>query len=97
MEPRDITFKILVNEETNDMQFFLDDEPWKFVDPKHVKVGSMIWFDPNGLDRCGIVTNIRQGDFLYYDVGFPDNLNIEEIAMFQVYKAQTEQEIFTND
>jgi len=97
MEPRDITFKILVNEETNDMQFFLDDEPWKFVDPKHVKVGSMIWFDPNGLDRCGIVTNIRQGDFLYYDVGFADNLNIEEIAMFQVYKAQTEQEIFTND
>ena len=84
MEPRDITFKILVNEETNDMQFFLDDEPWKFVDPKHVKVGSMIWFDPNGLDRCGIVTNIRQGDFLYYDVGFADNLNIEEIAMFQV-------------
>ena len=97
MEPRDITFKILVNEETNDMQFFLDDEPWKFVDPKHVKVGSMIWFDPNGLERCGIVTNIRQGDFLYYDVGFADNLNIEEIAMFQVYKAQTEQEIFTND
>ena len=97
MEPRDITFKILVNEETNDMQFFLDDEPWKFVDPKHVKIGSMIWFDPNGLERCGIVTNIRQGDFLYYDVGFPDNLNIEEIAMFQVYKAQTEQEIFTND
>ena len=46
---------------------------------------------------CGIVTNIRQGDFLYYDVGFADNLNIEEIAMFQVYKAQTEQEIFTND
>ena len=97
MEPRDITFKILVNEETNDMQFFLDDEPWKFVDPKHVKVGSMIWFDPNGLERCGIVTNIRQGDFLYYDVGFADNLNIEEIAMFQVYRVQTEQEIFTND
>ena len=97
MDPRDITYKILVNEETNEMQFFLDDQPWNFVDPKHVQVGSMIWFDPNGLDRFGIVTNIRQGDFLYYDVGFADNLNIEEIAMFQVYKVQNKEEVITND
>lgn len=97
MDPKDITYKIMVDEETGKMEFFLDDQPWKFVDPQNVKVGSMVWFDPNGLERCGIVTNIRQGDFLYYDVGFANNLNIEEVAMFQVYKAQLGEETFTND
>ena len=86
MEPKDITYKIMVDEETGDKQYFLDDEPWTFIDPSLVKVGSLVWFDPNGLDRYGIVTNIREADFIYYDVGFADNLNIEEIAMFQVYK-----------
>lgn len=100
MDPRDITYKIMENEETGERQYFLDDEPWKFVNPQHVKIGSMIWFDPNGLERCGIVTNIREGDFIYYDVGMSvrsSDFNSEEVAMFQVYKAQTGEEIFTND
>ena len=100
MEPRDITYKILVNEETGERQYFLDDEPWKFVDPKHVQVGSMIWFDPNGLDRCGVVTNIREGDFIYYDVAMSvrtNDFNSEEIAMFQVFKVQNGEEIITNE
>jgi len=89
IEPRDITYKMNIDENTNEvLEYFLNDEPWKFVDPSEVKVGSQIWFDPNGLERNGIVTNIRKGDFLYYDVGYPDTLDIEEIAMFQVYKVQ---------
>jgi hypothetical protein len=88
MEPKDITYKILVDEETGDKQYFLDDEPWTFVDPSQVRVGSLVWFDPNGLNRFGIVTNIREADFIYYDVGFAENLNIEEVAMFQVYKVE---------
>jgi len=88
MEPKDITYKILVDEETGDKQYFLDDEPWTFVDPSQVRVGSLVWFDPNGLNRFGIVTNIREADFIYYDVGLAENLNIEEVAMFQVYKVE---------
>ena len=100
MDPKDITYKIMENEETGERQYFLDDEPWKFVDPKHVQVGSMIWFDPNGLDRCGVVIDIRQGDFTYYDVVMSvrtNDFNSEEIAMFQVFKVQNGEEIISNE
>ena len=86
MEPRDIVYKILVEEETGNKTYFLNDEPWTFVDPAHVKIGDIIYFDPNGLNRWGIVSSIREADFIYYDVVFPNTFPKEEIAMFQVYK-----------
>ena len=97
MEVKDLSYKVFINDDGSIDRYTLNDEPWEFVDPETVKIGDIIWFDPNGLDRYGIVTNIRQGDFLYYDVGFADNLNIEEIAMFQVYKVQNKEEVITND
>lgn len=98
MEIRDITYEILEDERTGERQYLLDKEPWRFIDPKHVQVGSIIWFDPNGLNRSGIVMNIREGDFIYYDVGNGSKFNnLEEIGMFQVYKVQNGEEIITND
>lgn len=91
-EVKDLTYTINVDEETGEKTYFLDDKPWEFVDPSQVKVGSMIWFDPNGLDRYGIVTNIRQGDFTYYDtydfINSPTGVKIEEVAAFQVYRVE---------
>ncbi len=86
MEAIDITYKILVNEETGERTYLLQDEPWTFVDPSNVKIGDIVYFDPNGLERNGIVANIRDEDFIYYDVYFGSNMEPEEIAMFQVYK-----------
>lgn len=88
MEPKDISYKILVNEETGERTYLLDDEPWTFVDPANVKIGDIVYFDPNGLGRNGIVANIREEDFIYYDVYFGSNMESEEIAMFQVYKVE---------
>ena len=86
-DPKDITYKINIHEDGK-REYFLDDKPWEFVDPSNVKIGDIIYFDPNGLDRYGIVANIREGDFIYYDVSRGDNMNLEEIAMFQVYKVE---------
>jgi len=97
MEIKDITYQIYEDADTGERRFELDNQPWKFVSPDNVKVGSLIWFDPNGLNRNGIVTNIRNGDFVYYDVTNGSSFKTEEIAMFQVYKVQNGEETITND
>lgn len=91
MEIKDLSYKIMIDDD-NKMQYFLNDEPWEFVDPSTVNIGDIIYFDPNGLERYGIVMNIRHEDFTYFDVnrGFTSSnssqIYLEEIAMFQVYK-----------
>ena len=87
MEIKDISYSILMDD-NNKVQYFLDNEPWEFVDPETVKIGDIVYFDPNGLNRCGIVMNIRKEDFIYYDVSPGNRMNLEEIAMFQVYKVE---------
>jgi hypothetical protein len=87
-EIKDLVYKIEEDEETGHRDYFLNDAPWTFVDPKEVSVGSVVYFDPNGEERFGIVTGIRESDFIYYDVGFNDSMNIEEVAMFQVYRVE---------
>jgi hypothetical protein len=86
MEIKDITYEILEDENTGERQYFLDKEPWNFVDPKTVNIGDIVYFDPNGLNRFGIVMNIRNEDYIYYDVSRGTKMELEEIAMFQVYK-----------
>lgn len=83
----DITYKI-VEEKDGKRSYTMNNEKWEFVNPSEIVVGSHVWFDPNGLERNGIVTNIRKGDFTYYDVGFPDTLALCEVADFQVYKVE---------
>ena len=85
MEIKDISYSILMDD-NNNVQYFLDNEPWEFVDPETISIGDIVYFDPNGLNRCGIVMNIRKEDFVYYDVSRGSQMNLEEIAMFQVYK-----------
>lgn len=97
MEIRDITYQILENPDTGERQYLLDNEPWKFISPKDVKLGSIVWFDPNGLNRSGVVLDIKEGDFIYYDVANGSQFKTEEIAMFQVYKVQNGEEVITND
>ena len=98
MEIKDITYQIYEDTDTGERKYELDNQPWKFVDPNHIKVGSIVWFDPNGLNRNGIVMDIRQGDFIYYDVGNGASFKrLEEVAMFQVYKVQNGEEVITND
>ena len=87
MEIKDISYSILMDD-NNNVQYFLDNEPWEFVDPETVKIGDIVYFDPNGLNRSGIVMNIRKEDFVYYDVSPGNRMNLEEIAMFQVYKVE---------
>ena len=87
MEIKDISYSILMDD-NNNVQYFLDNEPWEFVDPETVKIGDIVYFDPNGLNRNGIVMDIRKGDFIYYDVSPGNRMNLEEIAMFQVYKVE---------
>jgi hypothetical protein len=86
MEIKDITYEILEDENTGERQYFLDKEPWQFIDPKTVNIGDIVYFDPNGLNRFGIVMNIRNEDYIYYDVSRGTKMELEEIAMFQVYK-----------
>lgn len=83
---KDIVYKIHIHDDGK-KEYFLDDKPWNdFVDPAEVKIGDIVYFDPNGLNRFGIVANIREGDFTYYDISPGDKTELEEIAMFQVYK-----------
>jgi hypothetical protein len=88
MEILDLSYKVFINDDGSIDRYTLNDEPWEFVDPETVKIGDIIWFDPNGLERNGIVMNIRKADFIYYDVSRGSNMNLEEIAMFQVYKVE---------
>lgn len=87
-EIKDLVYKIEVNEETGEKKYFLDDEPLVFVDPSEIKVGSIVWYDPNGNENFGVVVNIRESDFIYYDVGDNTSMNTEEVAMFEVYKVE---------
>lgn len=84
-ELKDLTYTINVYDDGR-KEYFLNKQPWNFVDPSQVKVGDIVYFDPNGLNRYGIVTGIREGDFIYYDVSPGDKVDLEEVAMFQVYK-----------
>lgn len=84
-EIRDITFKIEVYDDGS-RKFYLDDGPgWTYIDPNLIKVGTIVEYDPNGAPRTGVVTNIRKGEFIYYEVGQLDSLDIEEVAEFEVF------------
>ena len=43
MEIKDISYSILMDD-NNKVQYFLDNEPWEFVDPETVKIGDIVYF-----------------------------------------------------
>ena len=85
---KELCYKIEIDEDTNHREYFLNDEPWTFIDPKRVTVGCIVHFDKDAPSKSGIVTNVRESDFIYYDVGHADSLLIEEVAMFQVFDVE---------
>lgn len=81
-------YKIDIDDNDHSIRkYFLNDKPLEFVDPKEVKVGTMVWFDLYN-QTYGIVQELRHDKFFpLYDVLCLEDDRVEEVASFRVYRA----------